>query len=84
MSKALPNEFRPSLERARELHDRTASDYGKCLEFNALLAQLLDRLEDGGHLREAEKVMSLLLDCSPRGGVRCDKSTLVGERVKKL
>lgn len=84
MSKPLPHDVRSSLARARELHDRAASDYGKCLEFNALLARLLARLEDGGHLREARRVMSLLLECSPREGARCDKSTLVGEGVKKL
>lgn len=84
MNEPLPHDVRSSLARARALHDRAASDYAKCLEFNALLAGLLDRLEDGGHRREARRVMSLLLECSPREGVRCDKSTLVGERVKKL
>ncbi len=84
MSRPLPHDLRSTLERSRELHDRATSDYAKCQEFNALLAGLLDRLEDGGHRREAAKVMSLLLECSPREGVRCDKSTLVGERVKKL
>ena len=84
MNKPLPHDVRFGLERARDLHDRAAADYAKCVEFNALLARLLDRLEDGGHRREAQKVMSLLLECSPREGVRCDKSNLVGERVKKL
>jgi hypothetical protein len=84
MSKPLPHHVRSSLERARDLHDRAAADYEKCLEFSTLMAKLLDQLEDGGHQREAKKVMSLLLDCSPREGVRCEKSTLVGERVKKL
>lgn len=58
--------------------------YAQCLQFNALLAGLLDRLEDGGHDREARKVMALLLDRSPREGARCEKSTAVGERVRKL
>ncbi|MBE0618939.1 MAG: hypothetical protein IH608_13610 [Proteobacteria bacterium] len=84
MSKPLPHEVRHGLKRARDLHDRAAADYGKCLEFNALLAKLLDQLEDGGHHREARKIMSLLLECSPKEGARCDKSILVGERVKKL
>jgi hypothetical protein len=84
MSKPLPIDIISGLERARSLHDRAACDYGKCLEFNAVLAKLLDQLEDGGHHREAEKIMSLLLECSPKEGARCDKSILVGERVKKL
>ena len=84
MSSPLPSDIRTGLERARALHDRAASDYTKCLEFNALLSQLLDRLEDGGHRREAEEVMSLLLECSPREGVRCDNALRIGDRVKKL
>lgn len=84
MSNPLPNELRSDLERARDLHERATADYAKCLEFNALLARLLDELEDGGHQRHAKKVMSLLLECSPREGVRCDRSALVGELVKKL
>lgn len=84
MSRPLPHDLRSGLEHARGLHDRTAADYTKCLEFNALLANLLDRLEDSGHHREAARIMALLLDCTPREGVRCEKSTAVGERVKKL
>ncbi|MEW6490407.1 MAG: hypothetical protein AB1578_21165 [Thermodesulfobacteriota bacterium] len=46
MNKPLPHDVRSGLARAREIHDRAASDYAKCLEFNALLAGLPDRLED--------------------------------------
>lgn len=84
MSRPLPPDVRSSLERARELHDRAAADYAKCREFNGLLARLLDQLEDGGHRREAQRVMALPLECSPREGGHCDQSTLVGQGVRKL
>ena len=84
MAKDLSPNLERDLERARELHDRAASDYTQCLEFNRLMADLLDRLEDDGHHRRAGKVMTLLLECNPKEGARCDKATLVGEKVRKM
>lgn len=66
------------------LHQRASADYQKCLEFNKLMSELLARLEDAGHYRLADRVMGILIDCNPRDGAHCDKSTQVGERVKRL
>ncbi|MDF1556196.1 MAG: hypothetical protein P1P84_24210 [Deferrisomatales bacterium] len=84
MSEELSEEIRRDLDRARDLHDRAAADYAQCMEFNQLMADLMDRLEDSGCTRRAGQIMSLLLDCSPKDGARCDKSTLVGDRIKKF
>ena len=84
MSEQLPDEIRKDLDRARALHDRAVADYAKCTEFSKLLSDVLYRLEDDGYNRTADKVMTMLLDCNPKEGAHCDKSTLVAEKIKKL
>jgi hypothetical protein len=54
------------------------------MEFNKLTADLLGRLEDEGHYRYADRVMTILLDCNPKEGSSCDKASITGERVKKF
>ena len=80
----LPPQVAERLKQAAKLHQRTSSDYKKCLEFNQLMGQLLDQLEDNGCDRAAGKVMGILLECNPKEGTSCDKATQVGNRVAKL
>ena len=80
----LPDDIRKDFEKASALHLRIASDYEKCIEFNRLMSDLLARLEDGGHYRIADRVMTILLDCNPKEGSSCEKASLVGERMKKF
>ena len=84
MAKELPSDIQQDLERACSLHQRATSDYEKCVEFNKLMSELLARLEDGGHYRLADRVMTILLECSPKEGSSCDKASITGERVQKL
>lgn len=84
MSEELSEELRKDLDHARELHDRAVSDYEKCVEFNRLMSRILSSLEDNGFQSKAGKVMSLLIECNPKQGARCDKSPLVADRVHKL
>jgi len=84
MADELPEDIRRDFRRAVELHRRTASDYGKCLEFNRLLSDLLARLEDIAEYRVADRVMSILLECNPREGCHCDSSVRIGEKIKKF
>lgn len=84
MAENIPDDIREDLERAVALHQRTSSDYAKCLEFNKLMSDLLGRLEDAGCYRAADRVMTILLDCNPKEGAHCEKSSMVGERVKKI
>lgn len=84
MAENIPDDIREDLERAVALHQRTSADYAKCLEFNKLMSDLLGRLEDAGCYRAADRVMTILLDCNPKEGAHCEKSSMVGERVKKI
>ncbi len=84
MTKELDENIRKDLEKACALHERATSDYEKCLEFNKLTSGLLARLEDEGHYRLADRVMTILLDCNPKEGSSCDKASITGERVKKF
>lgn len=72
------------LQKACALHERATSDYQKCVEFSKLMSDLLARLEDAGCHRDADRVMTILLDCNPKEGCSCEKATIVGERMKKL
>ena len=82
--KKIPEDIRRDLERAMALHDRATSDHEKCLEFNRLMGDILARLEDAGCDREAFRVMSILVHCNPREGASCDKTSMIGEKVRKL
>jgi len=80
----IPNDIREDLERAELLHQRATSDYVKCEEFCKLMSDILARLEDNGCFKTADKVMTILLDCSPKAGAHCEKSTVVGQVTQKL
>ena len=84
MPQELPDDIQKDLEKACILHQRASSDYAKCIEFNKLMSDLLGRLEDVGQYRYADRLMTILLDCNPKEGSSCDKSSVVEERVKKL
>lgn len=84
MAERIPEDIRKDLEKACTLHQRASADYQKCLEFNKLMSNILGRLEDADCNRTADKVMTILLDCNPREGAHCEKSTLIGEKMKKF
>ena len=84
MAENIPQDIKEELARAASIHQRASSAYEKCQEFNRLLSDLLDRLEDAGCFRTADKVMSILIDCNPRPGCQCDKAARIGDKIKKL
>ena len=84
MTRELPEDIQNDLQKACILHERATSDYEKSVEFNKLMSDLLARLEDDGHYRYADRVMTILLDCNPKEGSSCDKASISGERVKKF
>jgi len=83
MTEDIPEKLRKDLAKAALLHQRAASDYEKCQEFNKLMSDLLARLEDAGCFKTADKVMSILIDCNPKPGSRCDKATRITDKMKK-
>ena len=84
MPEIIPDDIIKDLEKACSLHQRAASDYEKCVEFNKLMSDLLGRLEDAGCYRIADRVMTVLLACNPKDGAHCDKATIIGEKMKRF
>jgi hypothetical protein len=84
MAETIPEDIQKDLEKACTLHQRASADYKQCMEFNKLMSDLLGRLEDADCYRAADRVMGILLDCQPREGAHCDKSSMVGEKMKKF
>ncbi len=80
----IPDHIRKDLVKACILHEQAVSDYEKCMEFSKLMSDALARLEDAKCWDMADKVMSILLDCNPKIGAHCDKSTIVAQATKKL
>jgi len=84
MTEKIPDDIKNDLERACTLHQRAVSDYAQCVEFNKLMVALLARLEDAGCFKAADKIMTILLNCNPKEGSNCEKSTQVAEQMKKF
>jgi len=84
MNESVPDDIKADLKKACLLHERAVSDYAQCMEFSKLMSDLLSRLEDTHCHKEADKVMSILLDCNSKIGAHCDKSTIVTQNIKKL
>lgn len=77
-------EILKDLEELCELHDRASSDYEKCRKFNGGLAKLLEKLEDTENYKMADRVMDVLINCSPKVASNCEKSALVREKIKGM
>lgn len=84
MTEIVPEDIKRDLVRACSLHQRATADYAKCEEFSRLMSNLLARLEDARCFATADKVMGVLLDCNPKIGAHCDKSTIVGQVTQKI
>lgn len=84
MSEMVPIDIQEDLGKAIKLHEKAISDYAQCMEFSQLMSDILARLEDAKCWNTADKVMSVLLDCNPKIGAHCDKSSAVEQSVKKL
>ena len=80
----LPEDIQRDLEKACALHQRAVADYAQCEKFSRLMSDLLARLEDAGCFTTADKVMRILLDCQPKTGTHCEKSTIISQITKKL
>lgn len=84
MSETVPKDIEHALIQACKLHQQAVSDYDKCKKFSELMSGLLAQLEDNKCFTTADKVMSILLDCNPKAGAHCDKSTIVNQATQKL
>jgi hypothetical protein len=84
MVEKLPSEFIKELERVSWLHEQAVCDHEKCREFSEKLSDILVRLEDLKYYRTADRLMSILINCSPKEASHCEKATLVGEMMKEI
>lgn len=60
------------------------SQSSECREFSGRCALLLQRLEDAGHFRLADRVMDLLVCCNPKDLSQCDKVRQAGNALERL
>ncbi len=65
------------------LHDKI-SQSSDCREFNRCVALLLQRLEDAGHYRLADRAMHLLACCNPKDLSQCDSVQQAKEALQRL
>ncbi len=84
MIEIIPDDIRKDLIKACLLHERAVSDPAQCMEFSRLMSDMRSRLEDMQCYRIADKVMSILLDCNPKPGAHCDKSTIIAQITQKI
>ena len=67
-----------------QLHEQAVCDHEKCREFSGKLFDFLVRLEDLKYYRTADRLMSILINCSPKEASHCEKASLVGEAMKDV
>ncbi|KKG12562.1 hypothetical protein EO95_08325 [Methanosarcina sp. 1.H.T.1A.1] len=84
MTEKLPDEVIKELECVSQLHEQAICDHEKCRKFSESLSELLVRLEDMKFYRTADRLMGILINCSPKEASHCEKSTLVGEMMKDV
>lgn len=84
MREFIPDDIRKDLKTAISLHQRATANYTQCEQFSKLMSNLLSRLEDAGCHNTADRVMSILLECNPKTGSHCEKSSHVAQLTKKL
>ncbi len=68
------------LEALYNKHEAALCDIEECRMFGSLLAKLLERLEDSGQYRLADRVMDILSVCSPKIASHCENA----ERTKSM
>lgn len=84
MDEKLPQEVIEELDCVSRLHEQAVCSHEKCREFSEKLSGLLVKLEDMKFYRTADRLMGILINCSPKEASHCEKATLVGEMMKEI
>jgi hypothetical protein len=71
MDAKMQKEIIQEVEALWTIHQRITQS-SECRQFNRRVAQLLQRLEDAGCVRLADKAMDLLVSCNPKDLSQCD------------
>lgn len=72
------------LEDLYERHDAALCDIEECRRFGGMLARLLERLEDAGQYRLADRVMDILSICSPKIASHCESAERTKSMIRSL
>ncbi len=78
-----PTEILQEIEALCTLHEKI-SQAAECREFNRRTAMLLERLEDAGYYRLADRAMHLLACCNPKDLSQCDSIQQAKEALQRL
>jgi hypothetical protein len=65
------------------IHERITQS-SECREFNRRAALLLQRLEDTGCVRLADRAMDLLASCNPKDLSQCDSAQRARDILERL
>jgi hypothetical protein len=76
-------EVMQEIEALCTLHEKI-SQASECREFNRRAAMLLERLEDAGYYRLADRAMHLLACCNPKDLSQCDSIPQAREALQRL
>jgi hypothetical protein len=76
-------EILKEIEALCSMHEKI-SQASECREFNRRVALLLQRLEDAGWSRLADRAMSLLAACNPKDLSQCDSIQQARETLVRL
>jgi len=77
-------EIQEELKQLCELHEKSASEPGKCREFNSRSSLFLERLEELEAFDIADRVMDLLAGCSPKDFSPCDNRLSTKGSLERL
>jgi hypothetical protein len=78
-----PTEILREIEALCTLHEKI-SQASECREFNRRTAMLLERLEDAGYYRLADRAMHLLACCNPKDLSQCDSIQQAKDVLERL
>lgn len=76
-------EILQEVEALYSMHERITLS-SECREFNRRAALLLQKLEDAGRNRLADRAMYLLSSCNPKDLSQCDSIQLAKEALQRL
>jgi hypothetical protein len=76
-------EILQEIEALFEMHEKNTQST-ECREFNRRVSLLLQRLEDAGFNRLADRVMDLLALCSPKDLSQCDSFLRTKDSLERL
>ncbi len=76
-------EILQEIESLYSMHEKIGQS-SECREFNRRTALLLQRLEDSGFSRLADRAMDLLASCSPKDLSQCDSVQRARDALERL